>query len=320
MTGDPIIEDQAVEWFARLRDLPVQDSVKAEFAQWKLADPAHARAYDEICALWSDLDGLDLSADREPVGAGAADEQIKVAARSGWTWRLMSMAAAIPLLALLGTATLLPEGGPAALLADARTARGEIRTVDLPDGSTAVLDGSSALSFDMSGPERRVTLVAGRAFFRVRHLPAQPFSVSAGDAVIRDIGTAFEVSRLPQGNLVSVQEGRVEALLSGKAPHLLGAGEALSANGADSTRVRENAVASWRSHRLVFENMPLGQVLGELGRYRGGWIVVTDRAARDRRLTGSVDTAQPDEALQAIAGMAGLSETRLGPVTLLQRD
>ena len=57
--------------------------------------------------------------------------------------------------------------------------------------------------------ERRVDLVAGRAFFRVAPDPSRPFIVNAGGKSVRAIGTAFEVS-FEHGNMVvTLAEGKV---------------------------------------------------------------------------------------------------------------
>ncbi|MDJ0930596.1 FecR domain-containing protein [Breoghania sp.] len=57
---------------------------------------------------------------------------------------------------------------------------GEQKTVALPDGSTALLDGASALSVDFSSTARHLELAEGAKIFEVAPDPARPFVVSAG--------------------------------------------------------------------------------------------------------------------------------------------
>jgi ferric-dicitrate binding protein FerR (iron transport regulator) len=59
--------------------------------------------------------------------------------------------------------------------------------------------------------------LTGEAFFQVRHNADKPFIIHAGDAVIRDIGTSFNVKEERNGEVVvAVKEG-IASLRSSKA-------------------------------------------------------------------------------------------------------
>lgn len=89
------------------------------------------------------------------------------------------------------------------------TARGEVRTVRLPDGTTLRLDGATRLAVRYGAATRDVTLASGAAFFDVTHDPARPFTVSAGDGNVRVLGTAFDVDRTAGRMDVAVYRGAV---------------------------------------------------------------------------------------------------------------
>ena len=81
---------------------------------------------------------------------------------------------------------------------------GERRSVNLPDGSTVLLDSRSLLQVDFTARTRQVELVHGQALFSVIHDPQKPFLVRAGATVIRDIGTQFDVKQRPDDTVVTV--------------------------------------------------------------------------------------------------------------------
>ena len=60
-------------------------------------------------------------------------------------------------------------------------------------------------------------------------------------------------------------------------------------------------VEAWRRDRLVFHEAPLGEVIADLERYRGGRIVVTDSAVREIPVTAVFDALQAEAALDTIA-------------------
>jgi len=92
------------------------------------------------------------------------------------------------------------------------TPRGATAELSLPDGSTVVLNGGSALvhSRKFWGKERNVQL-AGEAFFDVKR-GEKPFVVTTENARIQVLGTAFNVDTWSSDSvrtLLRVTEGRV---------------------------------------------------------------------------------------------------------------
>src|SRR5262249_6732348 len=80
----------------------------------------------------------------------------------------------------------------------------------LGDGSVVQLNGGSIAAPRFTGSTRHVTLWRGEAFFDVEHDLIRPFTVSAGKALVRAVGTTFDVRLLPSSVTVTVKEGRVQ--------------------------------------------------------------------------------------------------------------
>ena len=85
---------------------------------------------------------------------------------------------------------------------------GEQRLVQLDDGTSIQLSTQSRIAVSFTDKARTIELVAGEALFDVG-TDARPFSVRSGTAVIRDIGTRFDVRRDAKRIHVTVVSGSV---------------------------------------------------------------------------------------------------------------
>jgi transmembrane sensor len=209
-------------------------------------------------------------------------------------WHTPALRAAAAVLVLLGAYFAWQViGGRQPQLQAYATGVGERDTVRLPDGSTVVLGPGSRLTHarGYNGRDRTVTL-AGEALFQVRHDDARPFTVQAGVAQVRDIGTAFSVQSGPAGVRVVVTEGAV-ALAAASAPGrevVLRRGErgmVASEEGAAPQRAAATEQdLAWTRGELVFRDASLAEVEAELRRWYGVELRAEGEVA-GRRLTAS---------------------------------
>ncbi|MCP6755955.1 FecR domain-containing protein, partial [Klebsiella pneumoniae] len=84
------------------------------------------------------------------------------------------------------------------------TARGELRSVELADGSVVHINTQSRIDVNLSPRAREVRLVGGEALFKVQRDTTRPFLVYSGNAVIQAIGTQFNVRLQQTDTTVSV--------------------------------------------------------------------------------------------------------------------
>lgn len=294
----------AIEWFVRLRDETFGVADTEAFMGWLDEDPAHAAAYAEVEALWGELDAV-------PPPAAVAEQvrQPERPPRRKLRWAGLAFAASVALVLGLQTPRLW-----IAAIADARTGTGELRELTLADGTEVVLDAHSAIDVAIDAGSRRIRLLEGRAWFNVAH-EARPFTVSLGDAEVRDIGTAFEVVRRGKGGEVAVTEGLVELTAAGGRALQLGAGEAARFDGEGRSRPVAAApgAATWRQGRLQFVDMRLADLLDDLARYGAGSPALLDGELARRRVTGVVDIGDPVGARDAILARVGARGRRIGP-------
>jgi transmembrane sensor len=160
----------------------------------------------------------------------------------------------------------------------------------------------------------------GDAYFDVRHDASKPFSVRVGRAVIEDIGTTFMIeSDAGDTTNVSVISGSVRLRSSDSAANsgaVLTAGDrgSMSANGAVRSyphTVTEDA-AAWTSGRLVFKDASLIRVIGEIRRWYGVTLRVTDSSLVDRALTFDATGESVDQVLKIIGLDLGARIERQG--------
>lgn len=185
---------------------------------------------------------------------------------------------------------------------------GERDTVRLEDGTTVILGPASRVTLAESyGRRAREVHLRGEAMFDVTHDEARPFTVRAGDAWVRDIGTTFSVmADSAAGVRVVVTQGAV-AMRAAEEPEdaevVLRRGDrGMLAGG----RVRtERAAATeddvaWTRGRLVFRDAPFEQVAADLRRWYGVQLAA-DPAVAGRRLTASFQGEPPDAVLRVIS-------------------
>lgn len=232
-------------------------------------------------------------------------------------WRTLSVRIAAGVALLLGAAviwrTAIEDGTTAPTIAARtfETSTGEVDSLRLPDGSTAVLGPASRLTLAAGfGEADRSMELEGQALFDVTHDPDRPFVVRAGNASILDLGTTFTVRTEPEGVHVVVTAGSV-SLGAVTAPAdeavILRAGDRGSVDDAGRTVLDAEAATetdlAWTRGRLIFDDAPLSRVAGDLRRWYGIELVLEDAALRDRHLTATFE-GEPAAQVLDVIGLA----------------
>jgi len=302
---------EANNWFFRLASDDVTQEEKLAFGAWLEENPAHLKAWEEVNAFSMALrkPALAVSGRRFP------RSHRRHAIFPRLVYGLAFGAAALAFLAFLLPDLLLT------LQADFSTSVGERKAITLADGTRADLDSNTALKVDLSDGERRITILKGEAYFDVFKDP-RPFVVVSGENEIRDVGTAFDVSK---GDLstVSVKTGIVDV---GRTDHegwlRLTAGQAVDIEDHHVSDIRAidfNADVGWRSGKINFQHMKLSDLIAKMNRYRRGRIVIINPQIADERVSGSFNTDQPESAVNALKSLLKVRTYELTPALVLLR-
>lgn len=313
-TDDPV--RAATLWVTRLHDEPVAPETRAAFERWFAADPAHARAYDAAQRLWVSLGAIEQAAPGRVAAARTAAQRVRRTRQARRAFLGAGALCAAGALVWIGRDRPMTTTGTPAV--EWRTARGERKTIRLPDGSRLDLDADSQVQMRFDSAARALRLVRGQAAFVVAHGDPRPFEVSANNGRVRDIGTEFGVQLDADRVSVTVRDGTVELHAGAAGPALtLTRGErvAYRADGSCSARERidtETAFA-WREGRLVFRAEPLEQVLAALARYHGVRLAVGSSKVAALRVSGSFPTDDLKLALDTIAATLPVRIVKNGP-------
>jgi len=290
MKNDTRIAREAAQWLVRLQS---GEADGGSLARWRAADPRHEAAWQRAEAVLRTLGHahgpLGAQALRASGGAGkrAAVRLLAVlivAGPAGWAaWRLAPWAA---------------------WTAAERTATGERRWRDLPDGGRLLLDTASAADVAYTGDVRRIVLHTGALWVQTAPDAAgRPFLVQTPQGTARALGTRFSVRIHGEATRIAVAEGAVELRPAhGGAPVRIDAGmQATAAAEAVSAVTARDALADgWTEGVLYAERMPLGAFTAELARYRPG-VLRCDPAVAALPVSGAFQLADTDAALAALA-------------------
>jgi transmembrane sensor len=296
------IDEEAAQWTWRMDSETVTASLQQEFEVWLRQDPRHRRAYEDFRRVWGTLDGLAEAKRDEKIAtftrAGMAPQHSP--RHPGW-WAAAAMVAVVG-----GGVAWLQRGPDVQTLA---TAVGQQRNVTLADGSIVALNTNSIVETELGRQTRQIYLRKGEAHFQVAHDRSRPFVVHAGDAVVRAVGTQFDVRLLADQHVdITVDEGRVEVQAAAAATDVaathkgrvavvraLRAGEALSTAAADySVRpISEEQLShdmAWRAGEIIFDGETLGDAVAEIERYTDSRIVIADSRTAALRVGGRFRT------------------------------
>jgi transmembrane sensor len=308
------IDEEAAVWIWRMDSAAEDAADRQAFEAWLRQDPRHRRAAAELSTVWGALDGLAEAKRDEKIAtfSNAAKPQVSHHSQRWW------FAAAAIIVAVVGGTIWLQQGSELQTLA---TAVGQHRNVTLTDGSIVTLNTNTIVETDLRRRTREIYLRKGEAHFQVAHDRSRPFLVHAGDAVVRAVGTAFEVHVLADQHVdVVVNEGRVEVQAAlpaavsenpaapgrpAAAVRALNAGERLSTAGHDYvvtpiTAQQLSSELAWREGAIIFDAEPLSVAIAEIERYTDARIIVSDPQIAAMRVGGRFRTGDVQEFFDAL--------------------
>jgi transmembrane sensor len=307
------IDSEASAWLVALEDDHGLER-RGEFEAWRMADRRNAATFADMRQTWSDISKLRALAHLAPADTPASVNPMRSGARRRISIIALAAAAVVAFLVVPVDYRQRPQSYA--------TTIAETRSVRLPDGSTAMLGARSALSISFAGNERRVVLTGGEAFFDVVHDAGRPFTVVAGEALIRDIGTKFNVN-LAEGSVrVAVAEGAVEVARCGHAaerlpPTLLEAGERTELLASNGSPVRpvvlpSTAPAAWQEGRLVYDNVRLADLVADVNRYYPPGVRLASPSVGAMRVTASFRTNEIPALLNALSATLPVKVDQVG--------
>lgn len=274
------------------------------------AAPADAPDYDAMLTRLHGQLGMSQSA-RLPPAAPA--------------WRRWAAAAAVAGTVVGGGSWWLYTQRPAATQQIA-TAYGQTRTVQLPDGSSVMLNGHSTLRYPAAwapGKLREVWL-DGEGYFSVQHKSDnQRFVVhTTAGFNVEVLGTKFTVSRRRDQGRVVLLSGKVRVSFDDRQQPdvILKPGELVETHEVQPAQpvvtayraVHTAPYASWKDAQLVLDETTIAELATRLHDTYGLEVVVATPELNQRKVTGTVPVRDLAVLLQSLEEAFHLQATRQG--------
>ncbi|MBB1489140.1 FecR domain-containing protein [Oceanospirillum sediminis] len=291
------------------------DEYQQECRHWCQQDPEHEEAWRRAINLqhkmgllpgWLVKDALQ----RPPV-SGLEQSGVEQPERRHHLTALIGLIMAGPAayLALSPDARQVGLGQWHHLTADYHTRAGEQQQVELSDGSTVSLNTSTSVSIHYSAEQRLIVLHQGEIeVITAKDIQQRPLSVRTAHGLMTALGTRFMVRLIPgEGQTtLAVQEGAVAVSLATEHQST----SARVTHAGQYTRFDHQVIAEpqkgsagleqWRQGMLVAQDMPLGQLIEELSRYRSGWLRCDPDVAQ-LKLSGVFRLDNTDQILNSLS-------------------
>jgi transmembrane sensor len=291
--------EQAAQWYVQLNDQHVGEQERQRWQAWLAQSGDHQAAWryvervgQRFAALQADhpqAAGLVLrNTARSPISRRQTVKSLLILASGGllgWSaWRETSLPDA------LGRWT-----------ADLSTGTGETRESLLSDGSRLWLNALSALNVRFDTTQRLLLLSAGEVLIDTAKDSRRAFLVQTAEGRMRALGTRFSVRQEQQRTLLNVYEGAVEVRTTAGQVQVVEAGRQLAFTQNHTPPSTEAAAGreAWRRGLLLADNLPLGQLIEELSRYRPGHLAC-DPAIAGLPVMGSFPLKDTDQALRLL--------------------
>lgn len=292
---NPQIIGEAADWLVQLHSGTATPADHQAIAQWRKRSAEHAQAWLRAEALLGEF---------RSVPPNVALQTLQRAARKDGLSRRQTLTR-LGLLLMAGPLGLAAQQMPwQQWSADQRTAVGEQKHVQLPDGSELLLNTQSAVNIAFSQQERRIRLLDGEVLVTTaKDATARPFIVETPQAIARALGTRFCVRTFDSRSQVSVLEGQVQVTpLRLAQDTLLNAGERLTvrADRLDPVERFDTSALAWDKGMLLANNMRLDELLGELSRYRPG-VLRWHPDVAGLRVSGAFSLGDTDASLRLLS-------------------
>lgn len=332
-----------MELWAQFQSASLSDSERHELLQWPEQSAQHQLAWQQAQESWAlmgqiYIDSLDLVeiessvAKVTPMLSSSEVQPVSYSGLTHWARNWLAMSACL-LLCVTGL-IFLPdfiwnEQVPQVLVEQNEVPVEHYRNdlnvkyqVILADGSVSFLNINTEIEVRYRESRRHIVLQRGEAYFQVTKDPSRPFTVSAGSTSATAIGTAFVVRRSnKQETLVVVTEGQVE-VAEAEAPQtvLLGADQSVVSKANEVFQVKlvdAKHMAAWHQGALIFDDVPLSEVLAEIDRYTLYDIKTDFSGWSEKRLSGTLFIDEIDKEIGALVNSFHLQVVSNGNGTLV---
>jgi len=288
--------ERAAAWFALLLSGQASAKDQQDWQTWLHASGEHQQAWAYVERLRARL---------APIHTGPAPRL----AASAWQKAQTRRRALLGLTTLAGTGALASFAWRYTPLADVtpiwaadhRTGIGEMRSIDLADGSRIWLNADSAVHPRDHADARHLHLLRGEVLVATAR-DLRPFWVETAQGRLRALGTRFAVRLLDDNHtLLAVYEGAVAVHTHTGGGTVVRAAEQCRFNHHTVSEIEaaDPAREAWRRGVLIARNITLTEVVAQLRPYYRGHLGLAPAVAQ-LRIFGSYPLNDPEQTLRML--------------------
>lgn len=191
-----------------------------------------------------------------------------------------------------------------------KTTYGEILDLQLPDGTSVVLNGNSKISYTKDNV--RSLSLTGEAYFKVKSIPSTKakFWVHTNDLKVEVLGTMFHINTRKKKTKVVLDEGSVHLKLKNGLEKEMIPGDMISFS-KDDNQISHKSVSNtttyslWRDGTYTFNNISLKEVMKNIEFTYGLKAIFKDQKLKDFKLSGGIPNQNLVICIAAIEKVTG---------------
>jgi len=316
---DELRRDSAATWVVRLEADGFGDAEALAFDAWLFGSVENAEAFDTALAT-----SQSFAAAARHVAQGISARRVE---RPRGPDRRQVLGGVGIAAAAVFVAFVAPQYLTTTQTTTYVTARGEQKAIALADGSRVDLNAGTRMTVTLARDTRSVRLYEGQAVFDVSHDAKRPFTVAAGDSLVRVVGTQFDVRQRDGKLSVTVARGAVEVRPQDGATggsYRLRPGQRLERiEGAAETQVaavEADEELSWRYGRMVYRDRPLSDVIVDLNQQWTIPVRIEDPLLATTPVSGVLILDNQDAVIRRLALLVPIRAVRSDAGIILRRD
>lgn len=193
----------------------------------------------------------------------------------------------------------------------------KVATNTLPDGSTAVLNKQSSIEFTYNPREKtRKVKLKGEGYFDVKHEETKPFVIEADEALVRDIGTSFNIKSYHDKDTVEVvvQSGIVQFYTLNDPGMMINAGEtgyySKSTKTFSKLEKADTNVLAYKTRVFAFHATDLRSAIEQINDVYDSKIKLSNDIIANCQVTVTFRNNELDEIVEILAETLGLTVER----------
>ncbi|MFH6991809.1 FecR family protein [Flavobacterium sp. FlaQc-48] len=196
-----------------------------------------------------------------------------------------------------------------------QTANGQVKNIELSDGSLVTLNDNSSITYKRFLWNNRTVRLNGEAFFEVEHDKSRPFTVNTGTLLVKVLGTSFVVTTTEKEKSVAVVTGKVKVTANPiQQTVILEKNQAVqyASHRLIKSDTEDKNLLSWKTKSLSFKSTPLQKAFEDIENCYHIKIHVEGKISDSCTVTTNFKKESIKEILEEFRLLFGLSYTQKG--------